>query len=212
MFATTARRSTAFLLFGALQFVVLTTIAMRLYPGYHFSDHFFSDLGATHTWYGVPNHAVPVFVVAVVTLGASLVVFAGAWRDYAFERGRTRGLGVASQLCGTFCGLAFAAVGMAPIDRALDLHNALVVTAFGLLLVFAACTTALWWRNGGPRGVVVSGVLYVLLLVGYFASAAWAATDLFAHRRVLIVGQKIVVYASMAYVVFLTLAIRRRRG
>lgn len=197
---------------AALQFVVLTGVAMHLYPDYRFADHFLSDLGATRTWWGVRNHAsAAVFAIAVVVLGAAMIVFAAAWRDYAFARGRAWGVGITSQLCGTLSGLAFIGVACAPIDHALDVHNALVVAAFGLLPVFAACTTVVWWRNGTSRGVIVAGVLYTVLLVGFFAAAAWVvATDLFAHRRVLIVGQKLAVAASLAYVVYLTLVIRRR--
>jgi hypothetical protein len=214
MFATTARRSTAFLLFAALQFVVLTAVAMQLYPDYRSGDHFLSVLGATRTWTGVPNHeAAVVFAIAVATLGAAMIVFAAAWRDYAFERDRAHGLGVASQLCGTLSGLAFIGVAFTPIDRALDLHNALVVGAFVLLFAFAACTTVLWWRNGAPHAAIGGGALYAVMLVIYFAVAGWAAaTDLYAHLGVLVIGQKIVVYASMAYIVFVALTIRRRIG
>ena len=49
MFATTARRSTAFLLFAALQFVVLTSVAMRLYPDYRFGAHFLNHFGRLST-------------------------------------------------------------------------------------------------------------------------------------------------------------------
>ena len=213
MFATTARRSTAFLLFAALQFVVLTSVAMRLYPDYRFGEHFLSVLGATRTWDGVANHqAAIVFAIAVATLGAAMIVFAASWRDYAFARGRARGLGVASQVCGTSSGLAFIGVAVTPIDRMLEMHNALVVGAFVLLFAFAACTTVLWWRNGAPHSAIGAGALYAAMLAIYLASAGWAATDLSAHLGVLVVGQKIIVYVSMAYVVFLTLTIRRRTG
>jgi hypothetical protein len=138
-----------------------------------------------------------------------MIVFASAWRDYAFDRGRARGAGIASQICGTLSGLAYIGVACAPIDRAMDIHNVLVVIAHGLLLVFAVCTTLVWWRNGAPLGAIVAGILYPVTLLTYFAAVAYAARDLYAHRHILIVGQKIIVYASLAYVVFLTLTIRR---
>ena len=198
------------MLYAALQFVVLTAIAMQLYPGYQFSAHFFSDLGATRTWFGVANHASAiVFAFAVVIVGIGMIAFAAAWRDYAFARGRSERVGRASQICGTLSGLAFIGVAFAPMNLVLDLHNALVVVAFGLLLAFAACMTAVWWKNGAPRGVVVAGLVYLAVLVGFFGAVMWVvATGLVAHARVIVVGQKIAIYASMAYVVFLTLTIR----
>jgi hypothetical protein len=212
MFATTARRSTAFLLYAALQFVVLTFIAMRLYPDYRFDGHMFSHLGVTRTWEGQSNYAsFGVFLFAVVVLGAALIGFAAAWRDYAFDLGRGRRTGIASQIFGTLSGLCFIGVGLAPMDRVLDLHNALVVIAFGFLLACSACMTVVWWRNGGPRSVLVGGGLYAALLVAFFAVSIWVVTtDLWKHFRILIIAQKIAIYASMSYVVFLTLTIRRR--
>lgn len=200
------------MLYAALQFAILTGVAMQLYPGYRFREHFFSDLGATRTWFGEPNHVVVVlFGIAVVTLGAGMIVFAAAWRDYAFARGRAAAVGRASQICGTLSGLAFIGVAFAPMNLVLDLHNALVVLAFGLLLAFAACMTAVWWRNGAPRAVLVAGMMYLAVLVCFFAVAIWVvATDFFAHARLLILGQKMAIYASIAYVVFLTMTIRNR--
>lgn len=210
MFATTARRSSAVLLFAALQFVVLTGIAMQLYPGYRFSAHFFSDLGATRTWAGAPNHAsAAVFAITVAIVGIAMVVFAGAWRDYAFSRGRGERVGRASHVCGTISGVAFFGVACAPMNVVLDLHNLLVVIAFGMLLAFAACMTAVWWKNDAPRAVLIAGSVYLLVLVGFFAAVTWVvATDLVANLRVIVIGQKIAIYSSMTYVVFLTLTIR----
>lgn len=210
MFATTARRSSAVLLFAALQFVVLTGIAMQLYPGYQFSAHFFSDLGATWTWAGAPNHAsAVVFAITVAVVGIAMVGFAGAWRDYAFSRGRGERIGRTSQLCGTISGIAFFGVACAPMNVVLDLHNLLVVIAFGMLLAFAASMTAVWWKNDAPRGVLIAGSAYLLVLIAFFAAVMWVvATDLVAHLPVIVVGQKIAIYSSMAYVAFLTLTIR----
>jgi hypothetical protein len=203
-------RSTRFLLYAALQFVVLTAIGMQLYPHYRFSGHFFSDLGATVTWHGERNVGAPLFVIALGTVGVAMIFFAAQWRTYAFARKRGFGIGLAMQVAGTLSGLAFLAVASTPVNVALNAHNTLVIAAFGLLLGFAIFGTTLWWMNGAPTRVLVAGGLYVLVLVGFFASAGWVVrAGIFEHVRVLIVAQKIVVYASMAYVVFLTLTIQR---
>ena len=133
------------------------------------------------------------------SLGIGMIAFAGTWRRYAFARGRGRLLGLASQLCGTLAGVGFIGVASTPVDIALDAHNLLVIVAFGLLLAFAVCGTILWWRNDAPPGILVAGALYVCVLLGFFAAAGWVVrAGLFEHIRVLIVAQKIAVYASMA--------------
>jgi hypothetical protein len=205
-------RSTRFLLYAALQFVVLTAIGMQLYPHYRFSGHFFSDLGATVTWHGENNAGAPLFVIALGTVGVAMILFAAQWRTYAFARKRGFMLGIATQVMGTLSGLGFIGVACTPVNVALDTHNTLVIVAFGLLLAFAILGTTLWWVNGAPTGVLVAGGLYVLVLIGFFAAAGWVVrAGLFEHVRVLIVAQKIVVYASMAYVVFLTMTILRAK-
>ncbi len=108
------------MLYAALQFVVLTAIAMVVYgDGYRFSHNFLSELGATTTWSGTPNHAAAVlFGIALAGLGSAFVAFAGAWRAFAFARGRARGAGIASQLFGTASGTAFVAVAVTPVNLA----------------------------------------------------------------------------------------------
>src|SRR5262245_40923343 len=152
MTAASARIRGGVLLYAALQFIVLTTIAMRVYAGgtvadqsssgYDFFNNFFSDLGATYSWSGAPNRAASVlFGIALGSLGAAFVAFAGTWRAFAFARGRARAAGIAAQVFGTLSGTAFVVVALAPVNRAINVHNAAVVSAFGLLLGYAACMT-----------------------------------------------------------------------
>lgn len=203
-------RSTRFLLYAAFQFVVLTAIGMQLYPHYRFTGHFFSDLGAMRTWFDEPNHGAALFWIALGTLGIAMILFAAAWRSYAFARKRGLVLGIATQVAGTLAGLGFIGVACTPVDVALHAHNMIVVVAFGLLLAFAILATVLWWLNDAPTGVLVACGLYIAVLIGFFATAGWVVrAGLHEHIRVLIVAQKIAVYASMAYVVFLTMTILR---
>jgi hypothetical protein len=209
--STTARRGAGALLFAALSFVALTSLAVWLYPGYRFTHQFLSELGVTQTWWRRPNHEAAIaFSVGVASLGLGMIVFAAAWRDYAFAKGRARGVGLASQACGSLSGLSFVGVACSPMNLALDLHNALVVAAFVLLLAFAICLTSVWWKNGAPRSVLVGGALFAVLIAGYVAAFGWAvATEPRAHRQLLVIAQKVVVSAALAYVVLLTLTVRR---
>ena len=67
-----------FLRYAALQFVVLTAVAMHFYAdGYHFTTNFFSELGMTTTWWGRPNHvSAALFSIALATLGIAFIAFA----------------------------------------------------------------------------------------------------------------------------------------
>lgn len=213
MTAASAHRRANVLLYAALQFVALSTIAMCVYPDdYDFFARCLSDLGATRTWSGQPNHAAAaLFGIALGTLGVAFVAFAGAWRAFAFVHGRARVVGVVGQLFGTISGIAFLAVAVTPIDRALELHNAFVIAAFALLLAYAVSMTIVWSRNGATWAQRVGCLAYVLLVAGYVAAVGVAVREGAGTehgQRILIVSQKVVAYASMLYIVYLTFAIR----
>ncbi|MHA1726967.1 MAG: hypothetical protein ACTSXH_19360 [Promethearchaeota archaeon] len=66
-----------FAIAGALQFIIITFIAMLAYPdGYNFIGHYFSDLGTIVTRNGVPNPiSRTLFVIASVIAGFALIDF-----------------------------------------------------------------------------------------------------------------------------------------
>ena len=217
------RRRAGFLLYAAIQFVVLTTLAMQVYAGgtmwdpwsrgYAFTGNFLSELGATSSWSGQENHASAVlFAIALGTLGIAFILFAGAWRGFAFGRKRGAAVGVAGQVFGTASGLGFAAVAVTPVNLALQAHNIFVVAAFGMLLGYAACTTIVWAKNGGTRLQISICTLYVVLVLVYFVVVAIAlkhgVVSERGHRE-LVVSQKAMAYASMLYIGYVTVAVRR---
>ena len=62
---------------GAVQFIIITFIAMLLYPdGYSFAGHYISHLGTTKTVEGSPN-TIPriLFIITCVVAGISLIPF-----------------------------------------------------------------------------------------------------------------------------------------
>ncbi len=213
-----AHRRAGILRYAAIQFVVLTAIAMATYAGgtwfdpgttrYHFTGNFLSDLGATHAFSGRTNYvSMVLFGIALVSIGCALVAFAWTWRGYAFRLGRARGAGWASGIFGTASGLAFVGIALAPFDLALVLHNTLVIAAFSLLLGYAACLTFVWWRNGGP---LVPNLAYLALVLGYVALVL-LGPNLASERgqELQVIGQKIIAYGSMIHVIYLTTAARR---
>ena len=154
-----------------------------------------------------------LFAIALATVGFATVAFAGAWRAFAFARGRARAAGIAAQVCGTASGLAFAGVAATPMDRALDLHNLLVLAAFGFLLCYAASMTLVMWRNGASRARLVTSVAYLLVVCAYLGTVLVAVRTGIATERglvMMVLSQKIVAGASMLYVAYLTVATRRQ--
>ncbi len=220
----TTRRRAAFLLYAALQFIVLSLVAMRLYAGgtwwqpqasgYHFLGNMLSDLGTTRTFAGQPNWpSCVVFSFALVTIGIALVLFAGAWRGFAYGREQARRAGIAAQIFGVMSGLAFAGVGLTPFDRYMWPHNTLVICAFAMLLGYVICISLLliWNRTGAT--VVGANLAYLAVVLGYLVLILAGPRMSTPHgHQVQVTGQKIIVYTSMIYIVYLTLTTRRRLG
>jgi hypothetical protein len=220
----TPRARATLLLYAAVQFVVLTAIAMRVYAGgqwgdpwskgYAFFGNFLSDLGATRAHSGHSNTAsMMLFSIALATLGLAFIAFAGTWHAFAFGKARWRAAGIASQWCGTASGAAFVAVALTPVNRQLAAHNTFVVTAFAALLLYTACITAVWVKNGAGRAQLVGSVGYLLAAIAYGVVVMLAVRTGVGTQRgiaMLVVSQKVFAYASMVYVVYVTLLVRRQ--
>lgn len=215
-----AYRLAGLLRYAAIQFVVLTALAMRLYAGgtwfdpatehYHFTGNFLSDLGMTHAFSGRANYtSSALFCIALASVGVALIAFVWTWKQFAFERNRVAFVGHTAAVLGTLSGLAFTGVAFTPFDLALRAHNTLVIAAFGLLMLFVATITIAMWKNGisGPR--IAANLVYLACVIGYVALVVrgprmWTPDG----HTVQVVGQKIIAYASMLHVVYLTTTIR----
>lgn len=213
-----AYRPAGLLRYAAIQFVVLTALAMVLYAGgtwfdpttahYHFTGNFLSDLGMTHAFSGRANYPSSVlFLVALTSVGAALIAFVWRWKEFAFDRRRAAIAGHGAAVLGTLSGLAFIGVAVTPFDLALRAHNTLVIAAFGLLMLFVAAITIVMWRNGLP---IAANLVYLACVVGYIALVLRGPHMWTPHgHTVQVIGQKAIAYASMLHVIYLTTTIRR---
>ena len=214
-------RLAGLLRYAAVQFVVLTALAMMLYTGgtwfdpttehYHFTGNFLSDLGMTHAFSGRANYASSaLFCVALASVGAAVIAFAWAWRGFAFERERALVAGHAAAVLGTLSGLAFVGVAFTPFDLALYAHNSLVIAAFGLLMLYIATITFVMWRNGIAGGRLAANVAYLACVAGYVVLVVRGPRMTTPHgHSIQVIGQKTIAYASMLHIVYLTTTIRR---
>lgn len=202
-------------MYAAVQFVALTVIAMAVYADrYRFFGNFMSELGATHAWSGQSNHlSMLLFSLALATVGVAFVAFAGTWRAFTCTRRVVKVAGNVAHGFGAMSGLAFVAVACTPVDVALDMHNSLVVAAFGLLTGYALAMAVVWACNGASRALLVANATYLVLVLAYVATAVAAVQHGIGTargREMLVVSQKIFVYVSMLYMVYVTVEMRRQ--
>jgi hypothetical protein len=224
-----ADRAATALLAAATQFVVLTVVAMLIYPGgsafdrdaggYAFFHNFFSDLGMTETYVGAGNAAAMLlFTYALVCVGVALVAF-----GFAVTRLKvaTRGPGgdpargapaavVVAAVAATISGVSYVGIALTPHDLAGAAHNQFVNFAFGFLLVFVLCLGFLEVRAGWPRRLIVANFVYAVLLAAYVYLLFWGpATDYERGLVIQVVAQKVIVYSSIINLGWQALGFRR---
>ena len=205
------KRPFQFGLFAAAQLIVLTLVAMLLYPGgtvadpashgYDFFRNFFSDLGRTVSPAGEPNTASALlFFVALCVAGLGLASFFVAALQFFWQEGRLlRTLGLLAAASGLIAGLSFVGVAWTPANLWLGLHGWFVGTAFRAFLaavLFQLVAVVLHRRY--PKAYAAVYVAFALLLASYlWLLFEGPRPDSPAGLAIQATGQKIIVYAAL---------------
>lgn len=194
---------------GSLQFVVLTLIAMVLYPGgthadpttkgYSFFRNFFSDLGLTETISGEPKFAsFLLFTVAMVLAGAALALFFITFPSFFSSSPSGKWFSILGSIAGTISGLAFIGVAL-PGNLYLEYHALSVQVAF--LAFFVAVLIyipALFQKPDYPKIYAWVFVAFAILL-GVYVWLMFEGPSASTSNGLIIqaTGQKIIVYAAI---------------
>lgn len=201
-------------LWGGGLFVPLTLVAMLVFPGgtiadpttkgYSFFENFFSELGFFTTKSGAANYfAAPLFFIAMVLAGVSLVIFSLAFRQFFLSNKRQRWLSGAGMLVGVLSGLCFIGVAFTPADILLDQHVFFVMWAFRLFPVSVLLyTAAIFTHTSYPRLYGWLFIGFTICLVAYILLLEFGPSAGKTHSGEIIqsVGQKIIVYISIIMV------------
>ena len=212
------------LIYASVQFVVLTAIAMLVYPGgavyqldadrYLFLRNFFSDLGATITPSGRPNLTSHIlFAIALGSVGLALILASSNWKVIVAGGGAARAAGVASQIVEVVAGLGFIGIAATPWNLVLDAHNGFVRLAFGFLLVYDLCLLMIQVSNRWTVAYTAANAIYLLLLVAYVGILFFGPRmDTKSGLEFQVAAQKIIVYASVVKLGLQAVSIRRAVG
>ena len=215
-----ARRALV-LIYASIQFLVLTAVAMLVYPGgavyeldanrYLFLRNFFSDLGATVTPSGHPNLISHILlVIALGCVGLALVLASSNWKVIVGRRQSAQAVGLASQVLEIIAGLGFIGIAATPWNLVLDAHNGFVRAAFGFLLAYDVCLLVIQLRNRWPPAYTAANAAYLLLLFAYVGILFFGpGLDAKSGLEFQVAAQKIIVYASVINLGLQAVSIRR---
>ncbi|MCO5185842.1 MAG: hypothetical protein M9928_16570 [Anaerolineae bacterium] len=199
-----------FVRFSAIQFIVLTIVAMFLYPGgtsadatttgYSFTENFFSTLGLLTAENGDANTISAIlFFIALTVAGLGLITFFVAMLPLFWERRLPRMLALIGAIFGVLAGISFIGVAFTPADLLLDAHVRFVFWAFEafFVAVLFSMVAVLFTRRYPNRYAVVYGVFAVLLAIYIGLLFNGPGTDTVDGLRIQATGQKLIVYAAI---------------
>lgn len=201
-----------FNIFGSIQFIILTLVAMLFYPGgtyfnssttgYLFWYNYFSDLGRFIAHSGTPN--LVSFIVFTFTMslwGLSQIPFYIAFLTFFMNSNskRTKKLSKIGSLFGILTGIFFIAIAFTPSDILGFLHNFSVLLGFSsLFLTLNLYVYVLFLHESYPRFYSMTLALTEIILVIYYIVLFFipkynTLTELFIY----VTGQKVIIYTLL---------------
>jgi len=206
------RRQTAFQVSMAVCviFLVLTAVAMLLYPGgtktdhstpgYSFFQNFFSDLGLTKAWSGESNGISSVlFIVALSLAGAMLALFFVAFAQFFNQSFWGQLLSRLGSAAGVISGICFVGIAATPANLHGWAHGAFVDWAFRMfLLAVVLYTAAILVEHQYPKRLAWVFALFAILLAAYVVLiTVGPSSETPSGLKIQVTGQKIIVYAAI---------------
>lgn len=209
---------------GCGLFVILTLIAMLVYPGgsysdpaqpgYSFSRNFFSDLGMRTAHNGQPNPAAgALFFSALALTGLVLALFFIQFRSFFLDTRRDQLLSLLGALLGIGAGVCFIGVAFTPADVSMDAHVQFVMWAFRLFPLAVLCFTLVMFRTTAlpARYALVFLAFFALLVAYYLLLTQGPQLDAAGGLVAQALGQKIIVYASIISILIVSLGAWRTK-
>jgi len=204
------QRPFQWVMIGCSQFVMLTLLAMVVYPGgtkfnpqasgYSFFRNFFSELGFTITRGGYPNPvAAPLFFVALTLAGLGLVLFFVTVPQFFWHTYGLRILSILGSVAGVVSGLAYVGIAFTPGNLLPKPHLQFVLLAFRAFLpAVVFYLVAILANPVYPNGYAGIYIVFAILLAAYIGLIT-RGPDIDTARGVLIqaTGQKIIVYVAI---------------
>ena len=129
-------------IFGPIQFIILTVVAMFFYKGgtyidpstsqYLFWYNYFSDLGRLVSHSGFPNRiSFILFTIALALWGLSQILFFITFPYFFIYSKKLKRFSITGSIFGIFMGVFYVGIAFAPSDLMNSLHDLFAVLGFG---------------------------------------------------------------------------------
>lgn len=204
------------MIFGSIQFLILTTLAMIFYAGgtavnknaqgYSFWSNFLSDTGMFKAWSGRDNAiSYILFTITLPILGVVVIPFYLAFQHIFNESSREKKLSKIGSLFGVIFGIFLIPIALTPLDIYPLEHYFFNLIAFGALLVSVIIyTVVILSRKSYPHlysyiyltFAVIFGIYYVILFSILFGGPNPSTAE---GLTIQATAQKVFIYASQTW-------------
>ena len=202
-------------LLGAIQFLLLTSVAMWVYPGgtihqpelesYSFLNNYFSDLGRTRTFDRESNQLCHYLFKTTLTIsGITLILFFLA-APFLFSNGASKLLATLAALLGIAAGLCYIGIGWVPWNERYWGHTWFVQNGFFAFLgmaffyILAIFIDEHYPNRYGYAFLIFALVLAVQIVIMLFGPRAYRNSEALFLQAV---AQKVVVYAEILVMIY----------
>jgi len=184
--------------------------AMLLYGGgtssdptvgsYTFSQNFFSDLGMVRAYSGQPNtFSLLLFASALLLMGIPLIIFFAIMPGYFTGTRLQRTASRVGSIAGVVAGLSCLGIAATPWDLFLRAHLTFVYMLSASFLVSILCYFIAIAANRGYSNRYAAVFAAYAVILGAYVGLMFLGPDMGTREglAVLVVGQKVVIYAGM---------------
>jgi len=196
-----------FMMFGSIQFIILTFIAMLFYqggtfnnpniPGYSFFHNFFSDLGRVKAWSGKSNViSYVLFTIALTIFGISFLLYFITMPYFFVERKLEKYISIIGSILAIITGISVVGVAFTPYDVYPSAHFNFVRIAFlSLFLAMAIYTITTFINKEYPIQYKIIFLIFSLI-IGIYIIIMLSYQNIGENEILMIqaTSQKIVVY------------------
>ena len=208
-----AQRPFLITLICCLQFVVVSFVAMLVYPGgtttdattsgYTFVNNFFSDLGLTVAHNGNANTISAILFFSTLTLaGIGLIVYFLFVPKFFKGTQVQRWMSLVGSFLGVLSGLSYIGIAFTPANLALEPHIFFVQAAFGTFLIAVLLyIPAIFMNTYISNGYTIAYGIFAICLSAYLWLIFFGPSGPGA-LLMQVVGQKLIVYAAILCMAF----------
>jgi len=205
-------------------FLVLTSIAIMIYPGgswidsyssgFNFSINFFSDLSRRTTFLGDSNlissilFTIALFLIGIAVIGFFIMMFL----NFLIQK-ELKKITFAIFIIGITCALVYISIGFTPFDQFPGTHSILIVISFIILIIVTLLYAVRIFLN--PEYPDFYGwifVIFFLLCCGFLiVILSQNFTEFLIYIKLRAIYQKVVVYTGITFLIIQTIGSLRYR-